>query len=388
MVTASINICAISASIGGSQFYTSTILSIGQAIDWNTALTQTDVPNAQGSFSVSVNCPIGGIAAIYVDSIFMSNQVTPETIDTVSIDFGDEGSIVSSTEASSPPATSAVSNEASPEAATHAVPTESQPLGDTSSRPATLEPSTATEPFSAIYTPSSDTEPATKKPSTATELYSATYDPTSATEPAVSGVSTSIDINTFSPSTEVWSGSQTLTYSSASAPTQESTSKDGPSTMSGPATHDPTTETDSDIKTLTWNPTTDTVHGPATETYSPATTESSSPSGSRVCPAGAPPPRYCTPVQPQATQMVSLPGHQETFDGENDGLIVPRVCWAYGVPKTGMWGRVKSYKPRQNSIEDCALLCKQEGSSCKGFALNTFDEELSCWFVNDRLAIT
>ncbi|QKD50601.2 uncharacterized protein FOBCDRAFT_114867, partial [Fusarium oxysporum Fo47] len=90
VVTASqINVCTLSASIAGHQFYTSTILSIGTAIDWNTVLEQTDVPNTQGAFSVSVNCPIGGIAAIYVDSIFMSNQVTPQTINDVSIDFGD-----------------------------------------------------------------------------------------------------------------------------------------------------------------------------------------------------------------------------------------------------------------------------------------------------------
>ncbi|KAK2132069.1 hypothetical protein NOF04DRAFT_1211315 [Fusarium oxysporum II5] len=90
VVTASqINVCTLSASIAGHQFYTSTILSIGTAIDWNTVLEQTDVPNTQGAFSVSVNCPIGGVAAIYVDSIFMSNQVTPQTINDISIDYAD-----------------------------------------------------------------------------------------------------------------------------------------------------------------------------------------------------------------------------------------------------------------------------------------------------------
>ncbi|GKU14767.1 unnamed protein product, partial [Fusarium langsethiae] len=88
ITASSVNVCTLTASIGGHVFYTSTILSIGTAIDWNTVVEQTDVPSTEGAFSIGVNCPIGGVAAIYVDSIFMSNQVTPETINDVSINFG------------------------------------------------------------------------------------------------------------------------------------------------------------------------------------------------------------------------------------------------------------------------------------------------------------
>ncbi|KAF4452333.1 hypothetical protein F53441_4785 [Fusarium austroafricanum] len=273
ITASSINVCTLSASIGGHQFFTSTIMSIGQAADWNTVLTQTDVPNTQGAFSVSVNCPIGGVASIYVDSIFMSNQVTPETIDDVKIDYGNEGD-VSSTAATSKLAESTTSNA-----------------------------------------------PSSKESS---------------------------DVDTFSPSTKSWSGSETATYGSTGIQTREYT---------------PTTASDNAVST-----------------------ESSLPSGSRVCPAGAPPPGYCKPVQPQVTQTVSLPGIPQL--SENDRPDAPRACWAYGVPKLGTWGRTKWSNPRQNSIADCALLCKKEGPSCKAFALNTNSQETTCSLLGDRLGVT
>ncbi|OBS20438.1 hypothetical protein FPOA_06807 [Fusarium poae] len=351
ITASSVNVCTLSASIAGHAFYTSTILSIGVAMDWNTVLEQTDVPNTEGAFSIAVNCPIGGIAAIYVDSIFMSNQVTPETIDDVAIDFGDEGSAATTS--------------------------------------ASLIVSTASEGSSSSANtdgPSTETEPSTES-----QVF------TSDMEQPTTGSSTGSDVNTFSPSTE----SEAATHSSAETQTEghsagvstasepatqgpstayEPTTQQ-PSTASGPATQDLSTESESHVPTLTLNPTS-ALH-PTTASY--LSTASSFPTGSRVCPVGAPPPGYCTPVKPEVTQLVSLPGIRQ--ESENDRPTAPRACWAFGDVKSGTWGRTTDSVPRQNSIEDCALLCKQEGSACKAFAWDESREGSSCRFTSDTLGV-
>ncbi|QGI79921.1 hypothetical protein CEK25_006650 [Fusarium fujikuroi] len=314
VVTASqINVCTLSASIAGHQFYTSTILSIGTAIDWNTVLEQTDVPETQGAFSVSVNCPIGGIAAIYVDSIFMSNQVTPETINDVSIDFGDGTEV----------ATTTTSNGSSSES--------------------TRSPSTQIES-------GTDT------------LTSETARPTTA------------DTNTIHPSTKSFVTSETT----------NSQNKPSTATEFPVPTLDPSTASEKQFTTVTLDPPTSALQ-PSTATDISPSTASSLPTGSRVCPVGAPPPGYCTPVQPEVTQTVSLPGIPQV--SENDRPTAPRACWAFGKAKQGTWGRTKSSNPRQNSIADCALLCKQEGSACKAFALYNLGSETSCWMLGSTLGV-
>ncbi|EXK82875.1 hypothetical protein FOQG_12836 [Fusarium oxysporum f. sp. raphani 54005] len=339
VVTASqINVCTLSASIAGHQFYTSTILSIGTAIDWNTVLEQTDVPNTQGAFSVSVNCPIGGVAAIYVDSIFMSNQVTPQTINDVSIDYADGNDVAT---------------------------TSGLPVGSTTSN-------------------APNSNESTNSPSTQTKSSTGTDAVTSEIAHPTTGLSMGSDTETFHPSTESFIGSETATHGSDGAQTKEPTSAAGESTASEPTTQNPQTTSESGIPTLTLNPTTSALHPSTASDISPSTA-SSLPTGSRVCPVGAPPPGYCKPVQPEVTQTVSLPGIPQLSD--NDRPTAPRACWAFGKAKQGTWGRTKSSYPRQNSIADCALLCKQEGSACKAFALYNLGGETGCWMLGDRLGV-
>ncbi|KAF5585155.1 uncharacterized protein FSUBG_12550 [Fusarium subglutinans] len=327
VVTASqINVCTLSASIAGHQFFTSTILSIGTAIDWNTVLEQTDVPNAEGAFLVSVTCPIGGIAAIYVDSIFMSNQVTPETVNDVAIDFGGGN-----------------------DAAT----TSGSPAGSTTSSAPSSEGSTKSSTGSATVT-SEISQPTT-------------------------GLSTGPGTETFHPSTKSLT---TMSYIGS----ETTVSQREPSTANEftVPTLDPSTASLNPFTTLTLDPSTSALHPSTARDISPSTA-SSLPTGSRVCPAGAPPPGYCTPVQPEVTQTVSLPGIPQR--SENDRPTAPRACWAFGKAKQGTWGRTKSSNPRQNSIADCALLCKQEGSACKAFALYDLGSETSCWMLSDTLGV-
>ncbi|SPJ79302.1 uncharacterized protein FTOL_07693 [Fusarium torulosum] len=340
ITASSVNACTLSASIAGHVFYTSTILSIGTAMDWNTVVEQTDVPNTEGAFSIGVNCPVGGVAAIYVDSIFMSNQVTPETINDVSIDFGNGGSSASTSVAA-----------------------ESTTAMGSSSSADTHGPSTETEPLTESHVFTSDT-----------------VHPTT-------GFSTGSDVETFSlstisetaihPSSELQTERNTAGVSTALEPATQD-----PSTASQPLTRDPSTESESHAPTVTLNPATSAVH-PTTASYLP--TASSLPTGSRVCPVGAAPPGYCTPVQPQVTQLASLPGIPQ--ESENDRPTAPRACWAFGNAKSGTWGRTTWSNPRQNSIEDCALLCKQEGSACKAFAWEERNQDSSCRFLSDTLGV-
>ncbi|KAH6965028.1 hypothetical protein EDB82DRAFT_434955 [Fusarium venenatum] len=334
ITASSINVCTLSASIAGHVFYTSTILSIGAAMDWNTVLEQTDVPNTEGAFSIAVNCPVGGIAGIYVDSIFMSNQVTPETIDDVSIDFGDEVNAATTS--------------------------------------ASLVVSTASEGSSSAA--STDGPSTEAEPSTESQVF------TSDAAHPTSGFFTSSDANTFSPSTEA----EPQTQSSAETHTNGQTGAHTAdvSTASEPATQNPSTQSESHVPTLTLNPTTDAVHP---TTASDLSTASSLPTGSRVCPVGAPPPGYCTPIKPEVTQMVSLPGIPQ--ESENDRPTAPRACWAFGDVKSGTWGRTKDTVPRQNSIEDCALLCKQEGPACKAFAWDEQYQPSPCRLTSDTLGV-
>ncbi|KAF5622714.1 uncharacterized protein FTJAE_10837 [Fusarium tjaetaba] len=351
VVTASqINVCTLSASIAGHVFYTSTILSIGTAIDWNTVLEQTDVPNAQGAFSVSVNCPIGGIAAIYVDSIFMSNQVTPETIDDVAIDFGD-GDVATTT--SSLPAGSSTSNTPSSDESTKSSTETAHPTTSLSLGPATETFHPSTKSFTTVSFIGSETT-VSQEPSTANEFTVPTLNPSTASEKQFTTVTLDPTTSAFHPSTA----------NEFTVPTLDPSTKQ--------------------FTTLTFDPPTSALQ-PSTASEITVDTESSLPTGSRVCPVGAPPPGYCTPVQPEVSQTVSLPGIQQVDD--NDQPTAPRACWAFGKAKRGTWGQTRSSHPRQNSIADCALMCKQVGDACKAFALGTLGSEPSCWMLGDTLGV-
>ncbi|KAM0259902.1 hypothetical protein ACHAPA_010509 [Fusarium lateritium] len=84
----SLNLCRLTASLGGQTFFQTWIFSQGSSLQWGMALEQVTAAQSSASLSISMNCLIGGAAQIYVDSLFMSNQVTPATIDDHSLDLG------------------------------------------------------------------------------------------------------------------------------------------------------------------------------------------------------------------------------------------------------------------------------------------------------------
>ncbi|KAG7412444.1 hypothetical protein Forpe1208_v009485 [Fusarium oxysporum f. sp. rapae] len=92
VVTApSLNFCQLTASLGSQTFFQTWIISFGTSVQWGMALEQVTAAQRSAPLSISMNCLVGGSAQVYVDSLFMSNQVTPATIDDHPLDLGDSG---------------------------------------------------------------------------------------------------------------------------------------------------------------------------------------------------------------------------------------------------------------------------------------------------------
>ncbi|XEV01182.1 hypothetical protein FSHL1_006469 [Fusarium sambucinum] len=79
--------CTISASLGNRQFYSMDVFSTGLSISWNRVLTSVVADSRNANFGISMTCTGNGQALIYIDSVFLSNQVTPQNIDQFKLDF-------------------------------------------------------------------------------------------------------------------------------------------------------------------------------------------------------------------------------------------------------------------------------------------------------------
>ncbi|KAF4953194.1 hypothetical protein FGADI_6169 [Fusarium gaditjirri] len=80
--------CVLEAFIGSQKFFTTGIFSNGASVSYNEVLVSTSAPATQGFLNIQTTCSAGGSAMVLVDSIFISNQVTPENINDFRLDFG------------------------------------------------------------------------------------------------------------------------------------------------------------------------------------------------------------------------------------------------------------------------------------------------------------
>ncbi|KAM0547549.1 hypothetical protein ACHAPJ_010293 [Fusarium lateritium] len=80
--------CTVSAYLGNRQFYSMSLFSIGQSITWNRVLASVIADSRSANFGISMTCMGDGQAMIYVDSVFVSNEVTPKNIDQFQLHFG------------------------------------------------------------------------------------------------------------------------------------------------------------------------------------------------------------------------------------------------------------------------------------------------------------
>ncbi|KAI1015371.1 hypothetical protein LB504_010892 [Fusarium proliferatum] len=78
--------CVASATFGNSEFYSQPASSSGPS--WARVLRQVEALSDLPTFAISLTCSGGGVSSILVDSIFISDQVTPDTIGNFKLDLG------------------------------------------------------------------------------------------------------------------------------------------------------------------------------------------------------------------------------------------------------------------------------------------------------------
>ncbi|EWG55599.1 hypothetical protein FVEG_13581 [Fusarium verticillioides 7600] len=78
--------CIASAAFGNAEFYSQPASSSGPS--WARVLRQVEAFSDLPTFAISLTCSGGGTSSILVDSIFISDQITPETIGNFHLDLG------------------------------------------------------------------------------------------------------------------------------------------------------------------------------------------------------------------------------------------------------------------------------------------------------------
>ncbi|KAH6867770.1 hypothetical protein B0T10DRAFT_611739, partial [Thelonectria olida] len=350
----SLNICQLNAYLGTNGFFSTWIFSIGSSVTWSTVLLQTNAPQAAASLSVSITCFNSGNAAVYVDSIFMSNQVTPANINEFAIDYGTPATSATSTTSiggstaglSSTSSAGASSTTSSSISSTTTSSTTSSSIASTATSSTTPFSISSTTTSSTTSFSASDTETSTaESTSLSTPSYTSLSDfetwPQESTPVPTTTSETWLPNNSpvsSTPSTGAGSAVQTTTASTGTEDANDGTT----STPSSSSTSSQSTTGSSG----------DTTQTPQSPTAT-ASSASSTTSDSSVCPAGIDAPGGCTAKRGVPTQTVSLPGIGDVPDGVEPQA--DRTCWAYGVKKNGWWDTDETGGP-QNTIEDCALL--------------------------------
>ncbi|KAM0199720.1 hypothetical protein ACHAQI_011953 [Fusarium lateritium] len=87
--------CVASAKFGNAQFYSQPASIPGSS--WARVLQQVEAVSDSPTFAISLTCSGAGTSSILVDSIFISDQVTPENIDNFKLDLGGSPAIESTT---------------------------------------------------------------------------------------------------------------------------------------------------------------------------------------------------------------------------------------------------------------------------------------------------
>jgi len=231
VVTApSLNFCQLTASLGSQTFFQTWIISFGNSVQWGMALEQVTAAERSAPLSISMNCLLGGSAQVYIDSLFMSNQITPQTIDDHPLDLGGGSDSSFTTTSTSTSVTQARTSSVPPIIPTHIQSSEA------SNGPATPSTGNSHTPIndSSNTQPTGNETPVTRTP---------TSFPTGTPTPVLSDMETNYQQGSQTPGTEMTASSaqhQTGTESvpaiatvttseSNSSPRQSSTIKpDGP----------------------------------------------------------------------------------------------------------------------------------------------------------------
>lgn len=87
--------CVASATFGNTQFYSQPASIPGSS--WARVLQQVEAVSDSPTFAFSLTCSGGGTSSLLVDSIFISDQVTPDNIDDFKLDLGGSPAIETTT---------------------------------------------------------------------------------------------------------------------------------------------------------------------------------------------------------------------------------------------------------------------------------------------------
>lgn len=244
--------CVIRAYLGGGDpFYEQWLLTSGPAVAYNAVIKQASAPANSAIFSIQMQCGGGGAAMIYVDSIFMSNQVTPQNIDDYDLDFGDDDD-----DAGSPTTTADAETSQASSAGTGSPETGSQTItGTETSQTENAETSATTD----VETSQTDVETgtATGTETTDVETGATTTTETSQTEDVETGTTT------------------------ASETSQTGDVETGTTTQAQSTTESGSAVTTSDITTVSEESTT--ASEESTTVSSTTSSASSEPTISRIC---------------------------------------------------------------------------------------------------------
>ncbi|KAF4344789.1 hypothetical protein FBEOM_1256 [Fusarium beomiforme] len=88
---AAINLCQLTGYLGGDVFYQNWVFSSGIAVSWNEVLQAVTPAQVNAPLRIAMNCLLGGGATVLVDSVFISNAVTPQNINDFAVNFGNTG---------------------------------------------------------------------------------------------------------------------------------------------------------------------------------------------------------------------------------------------------------------------------------------------------------
>ncbi|KAF4980779.1 hypothetical protein FZEAL_3293 [Fusarium zealandicum] len=250
-----LDLCVMRAYLGSQPFHEQWLLASGPTLVWGDVLEQVTPSAATTTFRVQMDCYNGGAAVILVDSIFMSNQVTPETIDDYTLSFGDD-------------------NEPSP-TSTESLASEETGVSTTSTQSGTESVGTeATETETQTGTESTQTQDAETRTDSSTEQ-SSTQTSDFVTSTSTEAQQTEYTENEPS-STSIDSSSETTTASDE----QSSTLEDPTSTSTASSE---TTETTSTSDELTSTSTFSSTSSESSTSLAPSETAVSEATVSRIC---------------------------------------------------------------------------------------------------------
>ncbi|KAJ4141884.1 hypothetical protein NW754_014674 [Fusarium falciforme] len=121
------NMCTVEAWLGNRYFYFNDHFVMGNSVRWTRVLTSVMADSTRANFGIWMDCWGTGYAELYVDSIFISNQVTPQNIDRFQLNFEDSPNNPSPSSTKRSSSSSSTSRSSSGSLSTPSTPRWSQP---------------------------------------------------------------------------------------------------------------------------------------------------------------------------------------------------------------------------------------------------------------------